>query len=62
MRARRIFFHCASGNRIGGPLIAHLILDHDMEEEDAVAIARRAGLRGPEIAGLGAGYARRHRP
>ncbi|HTS88200.1 MAG TPA: sulfur transferase domain-containing protein [Gemmatimonadales bacterium] len=53
-------FHCASGNRTGGPLIPLLILDHAMDEEDAVAVARRAGLRGAELLHWGVDYARRH--
>lgn len=56
------FYHCASGNRVGGALIPHLILDHAMDEEDAIAIARRGGLRGQELLAWGLDYARRHRP
>ena len=56
-----IFFHCASGNRVGGALLPHLILDQDMEEEDAIAIAGRVGLRSPELLQWGLGYSQRHR-
>ncbi len=56
-----IFFHCASGNRVGGALLPHLILDQDMEEEDAIAIAGRVGLRSPELLQWGLGYSARHR-
>jgi protein tyrosine phosphatase (PTP) superfamily phosphohydrolase (DUF442 family) len=55
-----VFLHCASGNRTGGPMIAHLILDHGFEEEDAVQLATRGGLRSPEILAWGLDYARRH--
>lgn len=55
-----VLFHCASGNRTGGPLIAHLMLDHGFEEADAIAIATRSGLRSPEILAWGVDYARRH--
>jgi protein tyrosine phosphatase (PTP) superfamily phosphohydrolase (DUF442 family) len=55
-----VFLHCASGNRTGGPMIAHLILDHGFAEEDAVALATRGGLRSPEILSWGLDYARRH--
>ena len=54
-----VFFHCASGTRVGGPLIAHLVLDNGMEEEDAVEIAMRAGLRSAEMLEWGLDYARR---
>lgn len=55
-----VLLHCASGNRTGGPMIAHLILDHGFEEEDAIQLATRGGLRSPEILAWGLDYARRH--
>jgi protein tyrosine phosphatase (PTP) superfamily phosphohydrolase (DUF442 family) len=55
-----VFFHCASGNRVGGAMIAHLMLDHGMEEEDAIEQAMRMGLRGPELLEWGLHFARRH--
>ena len=58
---KTIFFHCASANRVGGALLPHLILDHDMEEDDALVIARRVGLRAPELEQWGLDYSRRHR-
>lgn len=58
---KTIFFHCASANRVGGALLPHLILDHDMEEDDALVIARRVGLRAPELEQWGLDYARRYR-
>jgi len=54
---RQILFHCASGNRVGGALIPHLMLDLGMEEEDAIAQAMRIGLRSPEMMQWGLGYA-----
>ncbi|HXI20741.1 MAG TPA: protein tyrosine phosphatase family protein [Gemmatimonadales bacterium] len=57
---QRIFFHCASGNRVGGPLIPYLMLDHTLSEEDAVGVAMRVGLRSPELLQWGLTYARRH--
>jgi protein tyrosine phosphatase (PTP) superfamily phosphohydrolase (DUF442 family) len=56
-----IYFHCASGDRVGGALLPHLILDQDMEEEDAIAIATRVGLRAPKLLQWGLGYSQRHR-
>lgn len=56
-----MFFHCKSGNRVGGALLPYLILDEGIEEEDALAIARRVGLRSAEYARWGVEYARRHR-
>jgi protein tyrosine phosphatase (PTP) superfamily phosphohydrolase (DUF442 family) len=56
---RPILFHCASGNRVAGPMIAHLILDHGMAEEDAVTEGMKMGLRSAEIMEWGTDYARR---
>ena len=55
-----VFFHCGSGNRVGGALIPYLILDQDMEEQDAVDQAMRVGLRSAEIMEWGLDYARRN--
>jgi protein tyrosine phosphatase (PTP) superfamily phosphohydrolase (DUF442 family) len=46
---RTVFFHCGSGNRVGGALIPYFILDHRMEEQDAVDQAMRVGLRSAEM-------------
>jgi protein tyrosine phosphatase (PTP) superfamily phosphohydrolase (DUF442 family) len=58
---RQVFVHCGSGNRVGGALIPFLMLDHGMEEEDAVAQAMRVGLRSAELMEWGLDYARRNR-
>lgn len=57
---RPVFFHCGSGNRVGGAMISYLMLDRGMEEEDAVTEAMRMGLRSPEYLEWGLGYAHRH--
>ncbi len=59
--ARTVFVHCGSGNRVGGALIPHLILDHGFEEEDAVNQAMRVGLRSADLMEWGLDYARRNR-
>ena len=51
--------HCASGNRVGGPLIAYLVLDKGMSEDEAIETAMRAGLRGADVLEWGVDYARR---
>ena len=56
---RTVFVHCASGNRVGGALLPHLILDQRLEEEDAVGQAMRIGLRSVELMEWGTDYARR---
>lgn len=54
-----LFFHCASGNRVGGALIPYFIVDLGMSEEEAVDQAMRIGLRSPELLEWGLTYARR---
>jgi len=50
--------HCASANRVGGALLAYLILDQGMSEQDAVDAAMRVGLRSTELMDWGLTYAR----
>jgi protein tyrosine phosphatase (PTP) superfamily phosphohydrolase (DUF442 family) len=57
---RTVFFHCGSGNRVGGALIPYFILDQEMEEEDAMDQAMRVGLRSAEMMEWGLDYARRN--
>jgi protein tyrosine phosphatase (PTP) superfamily phosphohydrolase (DUF442 family) len=59
---RTVFFHCGSGNRVGGALIPHLMLDQNVSEQDAVDRAMQAGLRSLELMEWGLDYARRHQP
>lgn len=55
-----VLFHCGSGNRVGGALIPYFMKDHGMEEDDAVALAMRVGLRGAELLQWGLDYTSRH--
>lgn len=57
---RPTLMHCGSGNRVGGALIAYLMLDHEMDEETATAEAMRVGLRGADLLEWGLDYVRRH--
>ena len=58
--AAPVLFHCGSGNRVGGALIPYFMRDKGMEEDDAVALAMRVGLRGAELLEWGLDFARRH--
>ena len=58
---RTVFFHCGSGNRVGGALIPYFIIDEGMEEQEAVEQAMRVGLRSAELMEWGLDYARRNR-
>jgi protein tyrosine phosphatase (PTP) superfamily phosphohydrolase (DUF442 family) len=59
---RTVFFHCGSGNRVGGALIPYFMLDQNMEEQDALDQAMRVGLRSAEMMEWGLDYARRNQP
>jgi protein tyrosine phosphatase (PTP) superfamily phosphohydrolase (DUF442 family) len=59
---RRVFFHCGSGNRVGGAIIPYLMLDKGLDEEAAVEAAMRVGLRSPELMQWGLDYTQRHAP
>ena len=56
---RPVFVHCGSGSRVGGALLPHLVLEHGLTEEDAVAQAMRIGLRSADLLEWGLDYARR---
>ncbi|HMA41893.1 MAG TPA: hypothetical protein VKP10_17615 [Gemmatimonadales bacterium] len=46
---RKMFYHCASGNRVGASVIPYLMLDQGFGEEDAVNAALRMGMRNAEL-------------
>ena len=47
---RPVLVHCKSANRVGAALIPWLVLDLHRSPDDALAIARRVGLRSDEMA------------
>ncbi len=55
---RKALLHCSSGNRTASALIPYLIIDRSMEEEDAVDLAMRSGLRSAELMEIALQYAR----
>jgi protein tyrosine phosphatase (PTP) superfamily phosphohydrolase (DUF442 family) len=57
---RLVLVHCGSGSRVGAALLPFLMLDHGLEEEDAVGQAMRVGLRSAELLEWGLDYTRRH--
>lgn len=57
---RRVFYHCASGGRVGGSLLPHFILDHGLTEEDAVQQSMRVGMRSAEQLAWGLDYVHLH--
>jgi len=59
LEGRRALLHCSSGNRTAAALIPYLIKEEGMEEEEAVDVAMRSGLRSAELMELALEYARR---
>ena len=55
-----VLVHCGSGNRVGAALLPCLMLDHGLEQEDAVGQAMRVGLRSAELMEWALDYAQRH--
>ena len=55
-----LLFHCNSGSRVGGVMIAHLVLDHGFTPDDAVNEAMRIGLRSPDLIEWSLDYVARH--
>jgi len=54
-----VFCHCAAGGRVGGAMIAYLMTEKGLSEDEAVAQAMRVGLRNAELMEWGVGYARK---
>jgi protein tyrosine phosphatase (PTP) superfamily phosphohydrolase (DUF442 family) len=55
-----VLVHCASGSRVGAALLPVLMLDHGLEQEDAVGQAMRVGLRSAELMEWALDYTQRH--
>ena len=46
-RDQKILLHCSSGNRAAAWFAVHLVVDHGMDIEPSIALARKAGLTKP---------------
>lgn len=55
-QGKQILLHCNSGNRVGGALIAYLMLDLGMDEDAATELAMKSGLRSAEMMQWGLEY------
>ncbi len=56
LEGRKALLHCSSGNRTSAGLIPYLMIDKKMEQDDAVDIAMRGGLRSAELMELALEY------
>jgi protein tyrosine phosphatase (PTP) superfamily phosphohydrolase (DUF442 family) len=59
---RKVFYHCASGNRCGATLIPYLMLDQEFTEDEAVNAAMRMGTRSAELIEWALEYVRKLEP
>src|SRR6266566_2722185 len=58
LAGKKALLHCSSGNRTSAALIPYLIKEEGKEEEEAVEIAMRGGLRSAELLELAREYVR----
>jgi len=48
-RTQKILLHCSTGNRAAAWLAVHLVNDHGMQTDPAIALARKAGLTNQQM-------------
>lgn len=58
LAGKQALLHCSSGNRTSAALIPYLMTEGKMEEEDAVNLAMRGGLRSAELMEIALQYVR----
>jgi protein tyrosine phosphatase (PTP) superfamily phosphohydrolase (DUF442 family) len=57
LAGKTALLHCSSGNRTSAALIPYLMINKKMEQDDAVDLAMRGGLRSAELMELALEYA-----
>ena len=58
LEGKKALLHCSSGNRTAAAMIAYLMTEKRMEEDDAVELAMRSGLRSAELMDIALQYVR----
>ncbi len=56
LEGKKALLHCSSGNRTAAAMIAYLMTEKRMEEDDAVELAMRSGLRSAELMDIALHY------
>ena len=56
LEGKKALLHCSSGNRTSAALIPYLMLDKKMEQDDAIEMAMKGGLRSAELMDLAVEY------
>jgi protein tyrosine phosphatase (PTP) superfamily phosphohydrolase (DUF442 family) len=59
LAGKKVLMHCSSGNRTAAALIPYFMIDKKMEEEEAVELAMRSGLRSADLMELALEYVRK---
>ena len=59
-KGAKAFVHCASGNRAGGLLFTHWVLDRQVPEREALLLAHKAGLNNPATEAAVMSYLKAH--
>ena len=57
LEGKKTLLHCSSGNRTAAALIPYLMIDKQMEQEDAADLAMSIGLRSAELMEIAVQYA-----
>ena len=58
LAGRKALLHCSSGNRTAAALIPYLMTEKKMEQDEAVDLAMRSGLRSAELMEIALQYVR----
>lgn len=61
-KGARVLLHCASGNRVSGALFTAWVLDQGMPEAEALALAKKAGLKNPATEAAARAYVAKRTP
>lgn len=56
LEGRKALLHCSSGNRTSAALIPYLMIDKKMNQDEAVDVAMKGGLRSAELMELALEY------
>lgn len=56
LTGKKVLMHCSSGNRTSAALIPYLMIEEKMEQESAVDVAMKGGLRSAELMELALEY------
>jgi len=59
LAGKKALLHCSSGNRTSAGLMPYLMIEKELNEEEATEVAMRGGLRSAELLELAVDYVRK---